>query len=329
MKRAWQIRRNQSGIALITVLLILSILVAAALELNYASRADVFDAANLSDGVKLYYIAKSGFYGAAALLAHAQNDYDTLRDDWAHAEILSANSKSFFPNGQFVVRIEDEQGKVPLQRLVHDGVVDENVRSLLLRLLTLPEFQLEANQARDIVDAIIDWIDENDEVTGRGAESSYYQSLSPAYSAKNAPLDCIEELLMIKGITREIFAGTSEKPGLGSLVTIYGSGAVNPATAPKWVLRALDERITAELADRMDEYRKAKSSNLSTIDWYKKVPGMEAITIKPELITMVKSSHFKIYATGVADRMERHITGVIRRPYEPNEKVSIVAWRQD
>lgn len=329
MKRVKKILRSKSGIALITVILILSILVAAALELNRASRADVYDAANVSDAVKLYYIAKSGFYGAAALLANSKNEYDTLRDDWAHAEILSAQSKSFFPNGQFVVRIDDEQGKVPLQRLVHDGAVDENVRGLLLRLLKLPEFKLEGNKAEEMVDSIIDWIDENSDVTGQGAESSYYQSLPQPYTAKNAPLDCIEELLMIKGITREIYMGTSEKPGLAQFVTIYGSGAVNPSTAQKMILRALDERITAELADRMDEYRKAKGNNLSSVEWYKKVTGMEAITIKPELITMVKSSHFKIYSTGTADKMEQHITGVIKRPRELREPVSIVSWRQE
>jgi len=329
MTRVKKILQNKSGIALITVILILSILVAAALELNHASRADVYDAANIGDGVKLYYIAKSGFYGAAALLLNSQTEYDTLRDDWAHAEILSAQSKSFFPNGQFSVRIEDEQGKIPLQRLVHDGAVDENIRGLLLRLLKLPEFKLEGNRPAEIVDSMIDWIDENSDITGQGAESSYYQSLPQPYAAKNAPLDCIEELLMIKGITQEIYSGTSEKPGLVQFVTIYGSGAVNINTAPKLVLRALDERISAELADRMDEYRRAKGNNLSSVDWYKKVTGMEAITIKPELITMVKSSHFKIYSIGIADKMERGITGVIQRPRTSREPVSIVSWRQN
>jgi len=329
MNRIKKILQSKSGIALITVILILSILVAAALELNSSSRADVYDATNISDSIRLYYIAKSGFYGAAAVLAGSVNEYESLRDDWANAEILSVQSRAFFPNGQFLVRIEDEQGKIPLQRLVRDGAVDENIRGLLLRFLKLPEFKLEEDKAAEIVDSIIDWIDANDDVTGHGAESSYYQSLPQPYSAKNAPLDCIEELLMIKGITREIYMGTSEKPGLAQFVTIYGSGAVNPNTAPKLVLRALDERITVEMADRMDEYRKAKGNNLSSIDWYKKVTGMEAITIKPELITLVKSSHFKIYSTGFADKMEQHITGVVQRPRQPREPFSIVSWRQD
>ena len=67
---------NNKGIALITVILIVGILVAVVIELNRSSRADIYDAANLSDGIKLTYIAKSGFYGAAALLKNSQTTYD-------------------------------------------------------------------------------------------------------------------------------------------------------------------------------------------------------------------------------------------------------------
>ena len=324
MKRMKSIFDNHSGAALITVILIISILVAAALEFNRSSRADVYHAANFSDGIKLTYIAKSGFYGAAALLINSQREYETLRDDWANAEILSAQSKALFANGYFMVRIEDEKSKIPLNKLVTGGAVNANIKGMLLRLLEQPEFGLDKLKAAEIVDAIIDWIDDNDAITGAGAESSYYESLAAPYAAKNAPLDCIEELLMIRGVTQEIFAGTPEKPGLARYVTIYGTGAVNINTAPKMVLRTLSADITAQLADKMDEYRRSKDNNLSSVDWYKKVPGMEGITIKPELIEMVKSNYFRIDATGVADKMEQSVTGVIQR-----SPFLIMSWRQD
>ena len=324
MKRLKRILSGHSGVALITVILIISILVAAALELNRLSRADIYHAANISDGIKLTYIAKSGFYGAAALLINSSNDYETLRDDWAHAEVLSAQSKTLFTNGYFMVRIEDEKGKIPINKLVTGGAVNANIKDLLLLLLKQPEFDLNERKAAEIVDAIIDWMDDNNEITGAGAESSYYASLAAPYAAKNAPLDCIEELLMIRGITSELFAGTREKPGLGQYVTIYGTGAININTAPKMVLRALTPDITVELADKMDEYRRSKSNNLSSVDWYKKVPGMGGITIKPELIEMVKSNYFRIYSTGVADKMEQTISGVMQR-----SSFQIMSWRQD
>ena len=208
---------NNRGIALITVILIVGILVAVVIELNRSSRADIYDAANLSDGIKLTYVAKSGFYGAAALLKNSQNSYDTLRDDWAKADLLSKQSTSLFTDGYFIATIEDEAGKIPLNKLVNGKEYNPAIKEILIRLLDQPEFGLDERKAAEIVDAIKDWIDGDEEVTGYGAESSYYSSLDPPYEAKNAQLDCIEELLMVKGITKEIFYGTKEKTGLAGL----------------------------------------------------------------------------------------------------------------
>lgn len=324
MKQVNNILQNQSGVALITVILIISILVAAALELNRSSRADIYNTANITDGLKLSYIAKSGFYGAAALLINSNNSYETLNDDWAHAETLSAQSKSLFTHGYFIVRIEDEKGKIPLNKLATGGMVNANIKEVLIRLLTLPEFDLGERKAAEIADAIIDWVDDNEEITGLGAESSYYGSLATPYTAKNAPLDCIEELLMIRGITNELFAGTKEKPALRQFVTIYGTGAISINTAPKMVLRALSADITAELADQIDEYRRNKSNNLSSVNWYKQVPGIGNLTIKSELIEVAKSNYFRIDATGVADQMTQSVSAIMQRsPFQ------VKSWRQD
>jgi len=322
MKNRKNILKDQSGIALITVILIVSILAAAALELNRSTRHDIYDAANLSDGIRLTYIAKSGFYGAAALLAKSSADYETLRDDWARAETFSAQSASFFPNGHFILRIEDEKGKIPLNKLVDGGAVNPEIKEMLLRLLALPEFELGPQEGMEIVDSIIDWMDENDDISGMGAESSYYASLPLPYKAKNGPLDCIEELLMIKGISKEVFAGTSKKPGLIQCVTIYGTGAININTAPKPVLRALCAELTEELADRMDDYRLNPANDLSYVTWYKNVPGMGGITIKPELVEMVKSNYFTIRSTGMTEGMQQSINGVVQRsPFK------VMSWR--
>ena len=317
---------NHKGIALITVILIVGILVAVVIELNRSSRADIYDAANLSDGIKLTYIAKSGFYGAAALLKNSQNSYDTLRDDWAKADLLSKQSTSLFTDGYFIANIEDEAGKIPLNKLVNGTEYNPAIKEILIRLLGQPEFGLDERKAAEIVDAIKDWIDTDEEVTGYGAESSYYASLDPPYEAKNAPLDCIEELLMVKGITNEIFNGTKEKPGLAQYVTADSDGVININTAPKMVLRALSAEISAELADKMDEYRRKEGNDLSSPQWYKQVPGMENVTIKPGLIT-VKSNYFKIISVGKMKNMAQSLSGVVKRSEQ--KSFQIIKWRQD
>jgi len=317
---------NNRGIALITVILIISILVAVAIELNRSSRAAIYDAANLSDGIKLTYIAKSGFYGAAALLANSDNNYDTLRDNWAKTEVLSAQSKTLFTDGYFIATVEDEAGKIPLNKLVNGDEYNSDIKDILIRLLSQPEFGLEERKANEITDSIKDWIDADNSATGYGAETSYYSSLDPPYEAKNAQLDCIEELLMVKGITKEIFTGTKEKPSLAQYVTADSDGVININTAPKMVLRALSESISAELADKMDEYRRKEGNDLSNPQWYKQVSGMAGVTIKPELIT-VKSNYFKIISTGKMMNMEKSLSGVIKRLGQ--KSIQIIKWRQD
>jgi len=317
---------NNKGIALITVILIIAILMAVAIELNRSSYADIHDAANLSDGIKLTYIAKSGFYGAAALLTNSKNDYDTLRDDWAKADLLSEKSASLFTDGYFIATVEDETGKIPLNKLVNGNEYNSDIKEILIRLLSEPEFGLDEKKAAEIVDSIKDWIDADNSTTGYGAESSYYSSLDPSYEAKNAQLDCIEELLMVKGITKEIFNGTKEKPGLKGFVTADSDGVININTAPKMVLRALSPNIDAEAADRIDEYRRKEGNDLSSSQWYRQVPGMAGVTIKPELIT-VKSNYFKIISVGSMKNMTQSLSGVVKR--SDQKSFQIIKWRQD
>jgi general secretion pathway protein K len=317
---------NNRGIALITVILIVAILMAVAIELNRSSRADIYDAANLSDGIKLTYIAKSGFYGAAALLTNANPDRTTLLDAWTQTEILSIQSKTLFTDGYFIVTVQDEAGKIPLNNLINGNKYNPDIKDILIRLLSQPEFGLDEGKINEIVDSIKDWIDADEEVTGAGAESSYYASLDPPYEAKNAPLDCIEELLMVKGITNEIFNGTKEKPGLAQYVTADSDGAININTAPKMVLRALSAEISAELADKMDEYRRKEGNDLSSPQWYKQVPGMENVTISPGLIT-VKSNYFKIISVGLMKNMTQSLSGVVKRSEQ--KSFQIIKWRQD
>ena len=317
---------NPRGVALITVILIIVILIAVVIELNRSSRADIYDAANLSDGIKLSYIAKSGFYGAAALLNNSPGAYTSLRDDWAKMETVSLQSNTLFPEGYFIARIEDEAGKIPLNKLVDGEEYNEEIRTMLDRLLAQPEFGLKDRQIDEIIDAIKDWIDTDENTTGYGAESNYYESLDSPYQAKNAPFDCIEELLMVKGITKEIFYGTKDKPSLAKYVTADSEGLININTAPKIVLRSLSDDISSELADRLDEYRMEKSHDVSGNQWYKQVPGMENITINQNLIT-VKSTYFKIVSTGKISNMSRTVTGIVATGDQA--QVTIIKWRQD
>ena len=315
--------RNNRGVALILVLLMVSIIVVLTLQLNVSSRAQVHEAANLGDGIRVLYIAKSGLFAGMGILYEDRADADTLNEAWAHTDNLTALSASYFDGGTMELVIEDECGKININKLVEGSTFNNTMRGLLIRFLSHPRFKLQDREVEDLVNAIKDWIDADSEVTGTGAENAYYQSLGKPYTARNGPMESVDELLLVRGVTKDLYYGTTEKPGLARFLTVYGEGMININTAPKEVLQALAPAITEDMTNRMDDYRKNPGNSLTDPSWYKKVTGMESVTIEGILTT--KSDSFQVISTGHLGAMQRTIRGVVKRDSE--KKLSLVAWR--
>jgi type II secretory pathway component PulK len=62
---------------------------------------------------------------------------------------------------------------------------------------------------------IMDWRDEDNRLERDGAESEYYLALPEPYFCKNAPIETVEELLMVRGVTRQMLYGDGTAPPLG------------------------------------------------------------------------------------------------------------------
>ncbi len=147
--------------------------------------------------------------------------------------------------GRYLFRIEDEDGRMN---------VNDASRDQLSRLLG--EAGMAMGTERDtVVDSVLDWIDANDLHRANGAEDEHYRGLASPYLTKNAPLDTVEELLLVRGITPELFAGAPPaRPSLRSLLTVHRSGALNRNTAPRPVLAAeLSADEAATILARRDE----------------------------------------------------------------------------
>ena len=319
---------NERGVALVLVILMISIIIAVTLQLNISSRSEIYEAANLGDGIRAACAAKSGFYMGEALLNDDTNNFDSLNEDWAKVELVSAGSKTLFDGEYFQLNIEDESGRIPINKLIKENnQYNAGIKELLKTFLSLPEFNLDEQQVRDIVDAIKDWIDEDNEVTEFGAENMYYGGLEEPYACKNASLDYIEELLMIKGITEDLYYGTSDTPGIAKYLTLHGEGKININTTPNLILKALSAEITDEMVSNMDEFRRNEENNLSKPRWYKKVAGMSGITIKPELIS-TKSNAFRITSTGYLNSISKRVSGVFKRHID-GKAIKILSWKVD
>lgn len=77
----------------------------------------------------------------------------------------------------------------------------------------------------EIADAILDWIDEDEEPREFGAESDYYSQLPNPYRALNEPLQSVEQLLLVRGVTPQMLFGLDQNRN-GSLEASELNGGV-------------------------------------------------------------------------------------------------------
>lgn len=112
----------------------------------------------------------------------------------------------------------------------------------------------------ELIDCFLDWIDGNDLTRLHGAESDDPYYVSRGIRVRNAPVDTLDEMLLIKGFTRAIlFGGTLQEfwnlpevqvTGIAPLLTVFGDGRVNVNTASPAVLRTIPG-ITEEQIERL------------------------------------------------------------------------------
>ncbi|MBW1850048.1 MAG: general secretion pathway protein GspK [Deltaproteobacteria bacterium] len=321
--------RDDRGFALILTILIISLIIALTLQFNTSMRFEMDSAVNLSEGIKLGCAARSGFNYALAVLYEDESstDFDSLHEDWANSKYLTSDAASLLEKGRFVVRIIDHSGRINVNRLVgQDGNFDTKQKAFLKRFLESPEFELEEEEVGNIVNAIKDWIDPDDGVTeeeGYGAESTYYHGLSEPYSCRDASLKTLEELLLVKGITKEIFYGSDNNPGISNYLTIQGDGKININTAGPLILRSLSEQLTDEMVDEMNEFRGDEKNDLSTAGWYKTALGTDVDLIDSAMIT-VSSNSFEIRSTGSKGAMEKIVIAMVERK---KGTLQVLSWK--
>ena len=316
-------KKKEGGFALLLTILIMAMIVPFTLQFNTSMRAELYGAANLRDGIQLDHIARSGFHVALAVLYEdaLETKFDSLLEYWADPVTFSTVSQ--FEEGRFEVRVKDHAGRIPINKLVDKtGKVVKKQRELLERFFSADEFDLEPEDVGDILDALTDWLDPDNEVTKFGAEDSFYQSLEEPYACKNGPIEFLDELLLVKGITRELFYGDGERQGISSYLTPHGQGLININTAEPLVLRSLSKNIDQEIVEEMVAYRENEENDLSKPEWYKKVQGMSSEVKIDDLITT--SSHFfEINAVGLKGAMSKVVTSLVERK---EKGLKVVSW---
>ncbi len=135
--------------------------------------------------------------------------------------------------------IQSEDGKLDLNMATEEQITD-----VLSGLIS------DQKEAKRITNAILDWRDQDNLERYPGSEEEAYLAMTPTYLPAQGPFRYMEDLLLVDGMTRDLYDGPIEYEdaagslwtgGLKDLFTVFNeSGKVNAYYAPLPLFELLD-----------------------------------------------------------------------------------------
>ena len=340
-------------------ILVLTILAAG---FAYSMKVETKLARNANNEPELEWLGRSGVEYARWVLANSlldpQHPYDALDQPWATGSgwlgptnnpIAEVQNPLTLGHGTVSWKITDLESKFNINS------PEPILQQVLPQALTL--MGVDAGEATPVLNSILDWIDADDHTHVEGAESDYYQNLNPPYLAKNGPIDDISELLLIKGITPEIYYGaaaTGYQPnyfsrqrnpfgraddtvptitvGLTNLFTPLSDGKVNINTASAEVLQLIPG-VDALIAEAIVGGRSGEDDGSGLMGPYRSVNQVSRIPNLPLPMVGqigqycdVRSKTFKVEVTATINGYSRYFTAILGRNNQRDVQVLSFYW---
>ena len=300
-------KRIQRGVAAITAILIVAVAASAA-SLMLAQQAALLDQTMLvASRAQADVYAQAGMEWARGVLLQDMrgSSIDTLDEGWARPI-------AGMPIERAVVAgdIADEQGKFNLNNVVDGTRRSEADIKLLRQILVAVELSPE------LADAVVDWVDGDDDLTsGSGAESAYYLGLPRPYRAGNAPMVQVDELYRVRGFDAKAVAK------LRPYVTaIRERTALNMNTASDVVIAAAFGVPRAKVADLVAERRKNPFADKAAFI----AAAQRSNLINVLDLVDVKSSWFSVRIQVAQDDVVLGSEALVRR----DPKGAAIIWRR-
>ena len=209
-------KHHQHGIALVLVLWATTLLTVIAASFAFSMRTDTLLVQNLSASARAQSLADAGVQRALYEMFKPAGDQQRWKGDGvAHQWEFGA--------AKINILIQDVSGKIDLN----------SASDILLKGL-LKSGGLDDVQSGALLDAILDWRDEDDLRRINGAEAAEYQAAGLKYKPANAPFVTIDELQRVLGMTPQLYAKLAD-----SLTVDSHQAGINAAIASRQVLLAL------------------------------------------------------------------------------------------
>lgn len=247
MSRYRTSHRTSRGAALVLAILIVAVVTILATEFGRSYTLSITRVANRWHGSQAQYYLLGAENIASSYLKEDLDagDTDNLQEDWA-LQLPPVPTD----DGSLQVVLEDAQGRLNLNNLVGKIVpkegqqltppqrFTEQQRRFIRLVQSFDDVPMEEYQAIELMEAIIDWLDQDDEATGfGGAETDYYSRLEPPYRPANTMFSSVSELRLVRHMTPELYVHLEPL-----LIALPQQTDLNVNTASRAVLRSLNNR---------------------------------------------------------------------------------------
>ncbi len=182
------------------------------------------------------------------------------------------------------------------------GMVDEeskiNINTqdrLVLERLFEAVLPLTPSECHELAENILRWRGEGEDRTSRDDEE-YYAHLEFPYRPKQAPFEMREELLLVRGMTEEIY------DQLIPYITVYGDGGVNINTATVVVLNALG--LTEDTIKKILEVRRGLDGLEATPDDFIFLKTFDIVSDLEQFVELRKEEIKEIDDLNAADKLK-------------------------
>jgi general secretion pathway protein K len=317
---------NRGG-ALLAVLWLSAALSAIAFSVATSVRGEIERTSTLSDGVRSYFLATGGFERALFYIELGPGH----RNPDGSPRYFEPNTPRLhfeFPTGVADVEIIAETSKLNLNQSRPED---------LMRLLVV--LGVEPPRAQEITMAIVDW--RSPSPAGPSMFDQYYLSTVPSFPARHASFEELEELLLVKGMTPDLFYGSvvrdaegrlQPRAGLRDCVSVFGSpDAVDVNTAQPAVLAALgvNPAAVAAIVQRRHALPFRAMEQVAAF-LQGGGPFMSRLTIGGGTIYTLRSTGRLRSPDGKTVDMTRTVSGMVKfHRLAHNPPIEVVRWYDD
>lgn len=324
------------GVALIMVLWVIAILSVVALEFSFGMRTEANMARHFKDEIYLYGLAEAGLYRTVLELIYKHHPI-LQQKRRAMKEGVPPEKEEWITDGRpYLLRFS--QGRCEVRVMAEDGKININLVSESLLRKIIGNMGLEDEARDEVISSIMDWRDPDDFYRLNGAENDYYRSLPDPYDCKNGNLDSIEELLLIKGVTRELFYGKikkedggRERVGLKDLFSVYSFGEQIDLNSASFLVMRMALGIPEEMARLIVKAREEKRFE-SQQDLVQRVPEIAPLVgeIGRQILYQPRSPYYTIEAKAKGEEGDsiRGLKAIVKIDTRQNKGYKIIQWME-